>query len=403
MAERGVVPQVPALRRRALRLVRSFTSPLAPDDYLELVDPLWSTRELKGRVVGVTPASADAVTVLIKPGWEWPGHRPGQYLRLGVVVDGRHHWRAYSLTSESARPDGCVSITPKLVPDGRVSPFLCERLTPGAIVRLGGVEGTFTLPEQLPERLLFVSAGSGITPIVSMVRELAGRGALAGDGGAVSRGALAGGGAAVGRGALANGGAPAGGPGGGCDVVHVHSSRAPGQIAFADELRRLAGRNAGYRLQAWISGERGRLVAADLDGLCPDWRSRETFLCGPTGLLEAFEEHWREEDIPERLHVERFGPGGLADESALGMGGTVRFCKSGVEVVSDGREPMLVAGESAGAELPFGCRMGICRSCVGRLRSGRVRDLRTGEVFGQDGELVQTCINAPEGPVEIEL
>lgn len=394
MAERGAVPQVPALRRRALRLVRSFTSPLAPDDYLELIDPLWSTRELKGRVVGVAPASTDAVTVLIKPGWEWPGHRPGQYLRLGVAVDGRHHWRAYSLTSESARPDGCISITPKLVPDGRVSPFLCERLAPGAIVRLGGVEGTFTLPEQLPERLLFVSAGSGITPIVSMVRELAGRGALVGEG------------AAAGGGALANGGAPASGQGrigGRCDVVHVHSSREPGQIAFAEELGGLARRNRGYDLKPWISGEQGRLVAADLDGLCPDWHSRETFLCGPTGLLEAFEEHWREENVAERLHVERFGPGALADESALGAGGTIGFCKSGVQAVSDGREPILAAGESAGAALPFGCRMGICRSCVGRLRSGCVRDLRTGEVFGQAGELVQTCINAPEGPVEIEL
>ncbi|HTR73357.1 MAG TPA: ferredoxin reductase [Solirubrobacteraceae bacterium] len=394
MAERGAVPQVPALRRQALRLVRSFTFPLAPDDYLELVDPLWSTRELKGRVVGVAPASADAVTVLIKPGWEWPGHRAGQYLRLGVAVDGRHHWRAYSLTSEPARPDGCISITPKLVPGGRVSPFLCERLEPGAIVRLGGVEGTFTLPEPTPERLLFVSAGSGITPIVSMVRELACRGTLAGES------------AVVGRRALANGGAPAGGQAradGRCDVVHIHSSREPGQIAFAGELRGLAARNAGYGLHAWISGERGRLEPADLDGLCPDWRSRETFLCGPPDLLEAFEEHWREEGIPERLHVERFGPGGRLDESALGEGGTIRFCKSGVEAVSDGREPILAAGESAGAALPFGCRMGICHSCVGRLRSGRVRDLRTGDVFGQDGELVQTCINAPEGPVEIEL
>jgi stearoyl-CoA 9-desaturase NADPH oxidoreductase len=370
MTDRGAVPQVPALRRRALRLARSFTSPLAPDDYLELIDPLWSTRELKGRVVSVARASADAVTILIKPGWEWPGHRPGQYLRLGVAVDGRHHWRAYSLTSEPARPDGCIAITPKLVPAGRVSPFLCERLAPGAIVRLGGVEGTFTLPDPAPERLLFVSAGSGVTPIVSMVRELAARAALAG---------------------------------GRCEVVHVHSSREPAQIAFAEELRGLAERSPGYRLHPWISGDRGRLAPADLDGLCPDWRSRETYLCGPTGLLEAFEEHWREEGVAERLHVERFGPGCLADPSELGAGGTIRFRKSGVEAVSDGRQPILVAGESAGAQLPFGCRMGICRSCVGRLCAGRVRDLRTGEVFGQDGELVQTCVNAPEGPVEIEL
>jgi stearoyl-CoA 9-desaturase NADPH oxidoreductase len=393
MAERGAVPQVPALRRRALRLARSFTSPLAPDDYLELIDPLWSTRELKGRVIDVAPASADAVTILIKPGWEWPGHRPGQYLRLGVEVDGRHHWRAYSLTSETERADGCIAITPKLVPDGRVSPFLCERLAPGAIVRLGGVEGTFTLPEPLPERLLFVSAGSGITPIVSMVRELARRGALAGGGSPAAE-------TSTGHGAPAGG---QGRTGGGCDVVHVHSSREPGQIAFAGELHGLTERCPGYRLHPWISGERGRLWPTDLDGLCPDWRSRETFLCGPAGLLEAFEVYSREENVIGRLHVERFAPGGRFDESALGAGGTIQFCKSGVQVASDGREPILVAGESAGAVLPFGCRMGICRGCVGRLRSGRVRDLRTGEVRGQDGELVQTCINAPEGPVEIEL
>jgi ferredoxin-NADP reductase len=178
VAERGAVPRVPAVRRRALGLVRSFTSPLLPDDYLELIDPLWTTRELRGRVERVQRESPDAVTVLIKPGWEWPGHRPGQYLRLGVAVDGRHHWRAYSLTSEPGRADGCISITPKLVPSGAVSPFLCERLRPGAIVRLGGVEGTFTLPDPPPRRLLFVSAGSGITPIASMLRSLAGRGAL---------------------------------------------------------------------------------------------------------------------------------------------------------------------------------------------------------------------------------
>src|SRR5262249_46350056 len=99
--DRGATPQMPAaLRRRAvLRLVRSFTSPLSPDDYLELINPLWSTRELRGRVERVTRETADAATVLIKPGWEWPGHRAGQYVRLGVEVDGVHHWRAYSLTS----------------------------------------------------------------------------------------------------------------------------------------------------------------------------------------------------------------------------------------------------------------------------------------------------------------
>src|SRR6478672_13240262 len=115
MAERGAIPQVPAMRRRALRSIRSLFSPLLPDDYLELINPLWSTRELRGRIERIEPETADAATILIRPGYEWPGHTAGQYLRIGVVVDGVHHWRAYSLTSDPERADGCIGITPKLV------------------------------------------------------------------------------------------------------------------------------------------------------------------------------------------------------------------------------------------------------------------------------------------------
>ncbi|HTR88826.1 MAG TPA: iron-sulfur cluster-binding domain-containing protein, partial [Solirubrobacteraceae bacterium] len=292
--------------------------------------------------------------------------------RLGVEVNGRHHWRAYSLTSPPGRSDGCIAITPKLVPEGVVSPYLCQRLKPGVVVRLGGVEGTFTLPEILPARLLFLSAGSGITPIASMVRELAAESAPHAP-------------AAV------------------TDVVHVHCSRTIDRMAFAAELYGLAARNSGYDLKTWISGERGRLRTWDLDPLCPDWRERETYLCGPPELLEAFAEHWRREAIAERLHVEHFQPASQPAADELGGGGTISFRASGVEALSDGRQPILVAGEAAGATLPHGCRMGICHSCVGRLRAGRVRDLRTGEVSGGEGELVRTCVNAPEGPIEIEL
>ncbi len=90
------------------------------------------------------------MTVTIRPGWVWEGHEPGQYLRVGVVVDGVHHWRAYSLTSDPGRPDGFISITPKLVETGKVTPYLVRQAHPGTIVRLGGVEGTFTLPDPLP-------------------------------------------------------------------------------------------------------------------------------------------------------------------------------------------------------------------------------------------------------------
>ncbi len=366
MAERGVTPKVPRWRLGALRAVRSLFTPLLPDDYLELINPLWSTRELRGRIERVDRETADAATILIKPGWEWEGHEPGQYLRIGMAVDGVHHWRAYSLTSDPSRPDGCISITPKLVDSGKVSPFLLRQARPGAIVRLGGVEGIFTLPDPLPDKLLFISAGSGITPIMGMLRALARRDALD-------------------------------------DVVLLHSARTTEDVIFGNELRGLAERFPGFHLHEQLTQQMGRMGPADLDRLCPDWRDREAFVSGPAEMLDAMDDNWEEEGDRNRLHTERFQPIVGSGRGLQGDGGTIRFTGSDVEAESDGFTPILVAGEQAGATLPYGCRMGICHTCVGRLRSGQIRDLRTGRVYGSAGEMVRTCVNAAEGPVEIAL
>lgn len=306
------------------------------------------------------------MTVTIKPGWEWPGHIPGQYVRLGVAVDGIHHWRAYSLTSTPGREDGCISITPKLVEGGKVSPFLNGRVRPGAIVRLGGVEGTFVLPEPVPSKLLFVSAGSGVTPIMSMLRHLATDDRLE-------------------------------------DVTHIHCARAAKDVIFGAEMQALDRESPGYRLQLHLTGSSGRIAPEHIEDVCPDWETREAFVCGPAGLLSALGEHWREHGRDDRLHVERFQPDEHVGDGERGAGGEIRFCASAVLGHSDGEQPILAAGEQAGANLPYGCRMGICHTCVGRLRAGRVRDLRTGRVHGAPGEMVRTCVNAPEGAIEVDL
>jgi ferredoxin len=168
-------------------------------------------------------------------------------------------------------------------------------------------------------------------------------------------------------------------------------------------LRELAAVHPGYRLHERLTGAEGRFTAEQLDELCPDWRTRETFLCGPAGLLETLSERWRADGDPEKLHVEHFQPDSTVGDGERGEGGTINFCSSGVQASSDGEQPILLAGEQAGAKLPYGCRMGICHTCVGRLRSGQVRDLRTGRVYGQAGEMMRTCINAPEGAIEIDL
>ncbi len=145
----------------------------------------------------------------------------------------------------------------------------------------------------------------------------------------------------------------------------------------------------------------GRLGPPDLDELCPDWREREIFVSGPGEMIDAFEDHYEDAGILDQLHLERFQPKlGTAEE---GEGGTITFSKSDCETECDGGTPILVAGEEAGLELPFGCREGICHTCVGVLKSGTVRDLRNGQIHGSEGETVRTCIHAPEGQVEIEL
>ncbi len=127
MPERGAKPNVHPLQRRVLRALASLSSPLLVDDYLELINPLWSTRELRGRIETIDHETRDAATVLIKPGYRWSGHQPGQYLRIGLDIEGVRHWRAYSLTSDPARRDGLISITVKNVDAGKVSPYLVRR------------------------------------------------------------------------------------------------------------------------------------------------------------------------------------------------------------------------------------------------------------------------------------
>jgi ferredoxin-NADP reductase len=366
MPEKGAPPTVHPIQRRVLNALRSLSTPLLPDDYVEMINPLWSTRELRGRIAEINHETEDAATVLIKPGYRWPGHRPGQYLRIGLDIDGVRHWRAYSLTSNPWRPDGLISVTVKCVDEGTVSPYLVRRAEPGTIISLGGVEGDFVLADEPPEKLMFVSAGSGITPIMSMLRYLDHSDTMN-------------------------------------DVVLLHSARHTDEVIFGDELRSLAEREEGFRLHEQLTREHGRMGPGDLEHLCPDWGEREAYISGPGALLDAFCEHWENEGDCDRLHMERFQPKLGLGEGGEGEGGSIKFLKSECETESDGHMTILEAGEEAGLELPYGCREGICHTCVGELCSGQLRDLRNGDVYGQEGEMIRTCISAPEGPVEIDL
>jgi ferredoxin-NADP reductase len=368
-AEKFAQKRTLSTRRFLSERVAWLTTPLLPDDYLGLVNPLWSTRELRGRVESVWPETRDAVTLVIRPGSGWRGHRAGQNIRIGVDIDGVRHWRSYSLSSAPERADGCITITVKAVPEGLVSPFLVRRITPGAIVRLTRAAGDFFLPRTLRSGLLFLTAGSGITPVMGMLRSLAACGAMP-------------------------------------DVVLVHSAPTRDEVIFGVELRGLAERFPSLRLaerhtRAGAAGSHtGRLTMAQLPVICPDWPEREVWACGPPEMLDGVEAHWQQAGVADRLHVEYFRP---ARVSYGGTGGRVRFARSQRETDTDGSMPLLTVGEDAGVLVPSGCRMGICYSCMARLMSGRVRDLGTGREHGDEGELIQMCVSAAAGDVEIDL
>jgi ferredoxin-NADP reductase len=345
------------------RVASRATTPLLPDDYLKLINPLWTARELRGKVVEVIPETDDAATIVIKPGWGFrASYRPGQYVGIGVDRDGKWHWRSYSISSTPDAGHETLSITVKAMPEGFISDHLVRGLEPGTIVRLALPQGEFVLPDPPPPKVLFWTGGSGITPVMSMLRTFDRRNTMP-------------------------------------DVVHVHSAPSREQAIFREERLALTEKYDG-RLHSIenFDDEHGILDVTKLEDACPDWRDRQAWVCGPAPMLESAEKHWAAAGLARSLHIERFS----ANLTASATGGHVTFAKSGKEVDLDGATTLLEAGEAAGVQMPFGCRMGICHTCVLPLTKGIVKDLRNGAEH-QENQNIQTCVTAAAGDCVIEI
>jgi stearoyl-CoA 9-desaturase NADPH oxidoreductase len=371
-AEDGVLTRVMPKVRPIIDL---FATPLTAEHYLELVNPLWSTRRLQARVVDVRDETADSRTLVLKPGRNWRRHKAGQHLRIGLHVDGRRYTRTYSIASSPERPDGLISITVKKHPGGRMSGVLVRDLEIGTHLPIGLPQGSFTLPDAKPVRPLFITAGSGITPVMAMLRtyDLVGN-------------------------------VP--------DIVHVHYAPHEYDVIFGDELRALAERYPRHytylpvhtRELADGGADDRHFSAEQLQDLCGDWSSRHVWACGPQGLLDDVEAHWTDAGLKGRLHTERFRAP-MADLTDV-EGGTVTFTSADgheTTAVADGETPLLRVAEDAGLNPAHGCRMGICHTCDTPLRGGSVVDLRTGAVIAEEGHMVQTCVSAAKGDCRLDL
>ena len=357
--ETAVSPRVNILRG----LVARATTPLLPDDYLKLINPLWTARELRGEVVDVRTETEDSATVTIKPGWGFSAdYRPGQYVGIGLRMNGRWHWRSYSLTSVPQRNAKTITITVKATPEGFLSSHLVNGVEPGTIVRLATPKGDFALPDPPPPRILFISAGSGITPLIAMLRSLTTRGQSP-------------------------------------DIVHIHSAPAEDGVIFRDELRKLERDHPTYRLHLHLTGADGHFDFTQLHRVVTDWKDRPTWACGPTEMLDSVEKVWHEAGLGDELHVERFT---IDRTDKGGEGGTVTFAISDKTIDIDGATSLLEAGEKVGIQMPFGCRMGICQTCVLPLEEGHVRDFRSGNEHGA-GDRINTCISTASGDCTLKI
>lgn len=353
---RHLAPGLKPLRALA---ERAWLREAEVDFFLSRVHPLLRLNRVFARLEARHWVADDMLALTFRVNGNARRWRPGQHVQLHQTVDGVRLGRSYSLTAVHA--DGRVELAIKRQPGGRLSNRLLDRLAVGEVIELGQAFGDFAWPQE-QGAVLLLAAGSGLTPLLGLLRE-----------------------------ALACGfSAP---------VTLLHQVRRQGQQAFAEELQALAARHANLQVRWGFSGEAGgRLTAAQLAAL----PGEHLLLCGPRGFVEQACGWWRDAGRGGSLQAESFSPlPVLAEADPREV--RLRFARSGQQVSGNGNASLLEQAEASGLRPAHGCRQGICTSCTCLLLAGTVRDLRSGELFAEPNQPIRLCVSAPHGDVEIDL
>ncbi|WP_248580982.1 ferredoxin reductase [Nocardioides sp. InS609-2] len=352
------------------RAVAALTSPHGVDRYLEIVNPMWAAAEVRARVVHVrreTSGEHPVATLTLQPTSTWRGHRAGQYVQVGVELPGssRRLARCFSISSAASAPGEQFTLTIRAHDEGQVSKFLVRDARLGQVLHLSQADGEFTLTGSpatpSPHPVLLISGGSGITPVMSMVRTLLRDG--------YDRRANR-------------------------PVTFVHYARSAGDQIFADELAEIAA--ADNDIDVHVHHGDDRFSAIALARLVPGFRDVDTWACGPAGLIDLVCAAY---DTSDRLRLEFFKPPSVASGSA---DGDVTFTTSDRSAANTGT-PLLVQAEAVGLTPVFGCRMGICFTCISRKTEGTVRNVLTGEESSLPDEDIRICVSAPVGDCVVDL
>lgn len=354
-------PLIKALRHP---WVESIVRLSAVEDALAALHPLLSLTTVRARVVRIVEETASTKTFVLQPNALWANAQAGQFVRVQLEINGRRVERAYSLSS---RPGSRrIAFTVKRQDQGLVSAHLHRTVAVGDVLTISQALGEFVLPAALPSNILLLSAGSGITPVMSMLRDLQARD---------FRG----------------------------DVVFAHVCRAPDDLIFAAQLQTIAADFAAVRLVLHFDAAAGPFSPDVLADKVPDFAERSTWMCGPAGFMDAISQHWKTNGLAAPLHSERFVGAPILPSTAPGTPVAVSCTGSGTTFTTHGTEPLLVQAERAGLSPKHGCRIGICRSCQCIKASGTVENLQTGEVSSVPNELIRLCISTARSDVTLAL
>lgn len=348
------------------RTLAALASPHGVDRYLEQINPMWAANEVRARIVNITPEAPDVATVTLQPTFTWRGHRAGQYVQIGVELPGssKRLTRCFSISSAASLPGERFTLTVRAHEEGQVSKFLVRDARPGQILHLGQAEGEFCLPGSpatpSPYPLLMISGGSGITPVMSQIRTLI----------------------RDGYDSRAN-----------RKVTFAHFARSAEHQIFADELARIAVADNDIDVHLF----HGEVFSAiGLARMLPNFREIDTWACGPGPMIELIQAAY---DGSDKLNVEFFKPPTSSSDSAEGE---ITFARAGRQVANTGSS-LLEQAEANGLTPEFGCRMGICFSCVANKLEGTVRNVLTGEESSLPDEEIRICVSAPVGNCAVDL
>ncbi|WP_442772283.1 2Fe-2S iron-sulfur cluster-binding protein [Paenirhodobacter enshiensis] len=335
--------------------------------------------------VMVVPETADSATFTFRaPSGAWFDYEPGQFVTLDLPVPGGNVQRSYTISSSPSRPLS-ISITVKAQAASIGTRWMLDRLKPGMRIKAWGPTGAFTSHRHPAQKYLFISAGSGITPMMSMTT-------WAWDSGVPP------------------------------DIVFVHAARTPADIIFRERLELMAARVPGVQLRFTVSrpdafsawpGYMGRLNQIMLGLMAPDYLDREVFCCGPDAFMTSVREMLAALGYDmSRYHQESFGapvgeesdvPADIAPEE--GASAEVVFADSGISTPCAETDTILAVAKRSGLNIPSGCTFGLCGTCKIKKVSGEVHMVHNGGISDEDIEegYILACCSNPLGRVEVEV